>query len=593
MLGGRPRQRILAAATVAALALTRGPALGSQPEGRRPNVVLIMTDDQGYGDVGFHGNPQIRTPNLDRLARESVRVANFCVSPVCSPTRASLLTGRYNYRTGVVDTYLGRSMMRSDETTIAEVLGPAGYRTGIFGKWHLGDNAPMRPIDQGFQRELVIKGGGLGQPSNPPGGEHYSNPILEDDGRAHRFQGYCSDIYTSAAIDFVRAKDDRPFFAYLAFNCPHEPLEAPPAELARYAGVDLSASAFPQLGHPVPETFRSSNEDIARVYAMVTNIDTNVGRLLKALDERGIARDTIVIFLTDNGPARFRFNGGLRGAKGTPYDGGIRVPFLIRWPGRLEPGRVVDRLAAHIDVFPTLLEACGVPLPAGLEVDGKSLMPLLRGDADVAWPERTLFFQWHRGDAPEPGRAFCARTQRYKLVRREAPPPATKLPPLELYDLAADRYEEHDLAAKQPERVKQMYADYLVWFKDVTARGFDPVRIDVGGPLEDPTVLTRQDWRGPRAGWKPENLGYWEIQVVRAGHYQVDFRLAPRRLPTVAHLKIGGVERSMSLEPGATACKFSDLEWPAGPGRLETWIEGNGNTVGPLDVTIHRLAEKP
>ncbi|MHB1558615.1 MAG: arylsulfatase [Isosphaeraceae bacterium] len=592
MLVGKPGHRRIAAAMVAALALTRGVALGSQPE-RRPNIVLIMTDDQGYGDVGFHGNPRIRTPNLDRLARESVRMANFCVSPVCSPTRSSLLTGRYNYRTGVVDTYLGRSMMRPDETTIAEVLGPAGYRTAIFGKWHLGDNAPMRPIDQGFQRELVIKGGGLGQPSNPPGGEHYLDPILEDDGRAHRFQGYCSDIYTSAAIDFLTAKDDRPFFAYLAFNCPHEPLEAPSAELDSYKGVDLSASAFPQLGHPIPENSRSSNEDIARVYAMVTNIDTNVGRLLKALDERGIARDTIVIFLTDNGPARFRFNGGLRGAKGTPYDGGIRVPFLIRWPGHLTPGRVVNPLAAHIDVFPTLLDACGVPLPTGLKIDGKSLMPLLRGDENVAWPDRTLFFQWHRGDVPELGRAFGARTQRYKLVRRESPPPGTKPPPLELYDLEADPYEEHNIAAKKPRLVERMYAEYVAWFKDVTARGFDPVRIDVGGPLEDTTVLTRQDWRGPRAGWKPDNLGYWELQIVRRGHYRVDLRLAPRRFPTVAHVKLGGVERSMSLEPAATACTLADVDWPAGPGRLETWIEGNGNSAGPLDVTIHRLADRP
>lgn len=577
----------------AALALTCGPALGAPTENRRPNIVLIMTDDQGYGDVGFHGNPQIRTPNLDRLARESVRMANFCVSPVCSPTRSSLLTGRYNYRTGIVDTYLGRSMMRPDETTIAEVLAPAGYRTGIFGKWHLGDDVPMRPIDQGFQRELVIKGGGIGQPSDPPGGEHYLDPILQDNGHARKFQGYCSDIYTSAAIDFIKDSDDRPFFTYLAFNCPHEPLEAPAAELESYKDVDLSTSAFPQLGHPIPETARSPVEKIARVYAMVTNIDTNVGRLLRALDDRGIARDTIVIFLSDNGPQRFRFNGGLRGAKGSTYDGGIRVPFLVRWPGHLPPGRVVDRLAAHIDVFPTLLDACGVPVPAGLRIDGKSLMPLLRGDPNVDWPDRTLFFQWHRGDAPELGRAFGARNQRYKLVRRESPPPGKKLPPLELYDLEADPYEEHNIAAEKHDLVDRMYAEYVAWFKDVTARGFDPVRIDVGGPLENPTTLTRQDWRGPRAGWKINDLGHWEIRVVRPGRYRVDLRLAPRRFPTIAHVKLGEVERSISLEPGATACSFTEVEWPAGPGRLETWVEGNRNTAGPLDVTILRLADRP
>ena len=212
----------------------------------RPNVLLIMTDDQGYGDLGFHGNPRIKTPNLDRFARESVQLKTFCVSPVCSPTRASLMTGRYNYRTGVVDTYAGRSLMAPDEVTLAEVLGAAGYRTGIFGKWHLGDNAPLRAIDQGFQQALVIKGGGIDQASDPPGGSSYLDPILQDNGRQRKMSGYCSDIFTTAAIDFVAASDDRPFFAYLSFNCPHTPLQAPEAELAAYQKVDLSAVD----GHP-------------------------------------------------------------------------------------------------------------------------------------------------------------------------------------------------------------------------------------------------------------------------------------------------------------------------------------------------------
>jgi arylsulfatase A-like enzyme len=593
VLDGGTGRWTLAALMIAALVAPSGRAHSAQPGARRPNIVLIMSDDQGYGDVGFHGNPRIRTPNLDRLAREGVRMANFCVSPVCSPTRSSLLTGRYNYRTGVVDTYMGRSLMRPGETTLAEVLAPAGYRTGIFGKWHLGDNAPLRAIDQGFQRAVVIRGGGIGQASDPPGGEHYLDPILQENGRARKFQGYCSDIYTSAAIDFIKAADDRPFFAYLAFNCPHEPLEAPAAELASYQDVDLSPSAFPPLGHPIPEASRSPVDDIARVYAMVTNIDSNVGRLLKVLDARGLAGDTIVIFLTDNGPARFRFNGGLRGLKGMTYDGGIRVPFLIRWPGHFEPGRVVDRLAAHIDVFPTLLDACRVPLPTGLKVDGKSLMPLLRGDADVAWPDRTLYFQWHRGDVPQVGRAFGARTQRHKLLRREPPAGNRSVPPLELYDLQADPFEEQNLAASQPALVDQMYSGYLAWFQDVTARGFDPVRINVGESREDPTRLTRQDWRGDRAGWGPNDLGHWEIQVVRGGRYTVTLRLTPRRFATVAHVALGGLERSMPLEAGADHCIFTDLDWPSGPARLEAWVEGNRNTAGPLDVTIHRVAEAP
>ena len=227
----------------------------------RPNILLIMTDDQGYGDLGFHGNPKIRTPNLDRFARESVRLKSFYVSPVCSPTRSSLMTGRYNYRTGVVDTYAGRSLMHPDETTIAEVLAASGYRTGIFGKWHLGDNAPMRPIDQGFQEALVIKGGGIGQASDPPGGSSYFDPILQHNGRPQKYQGYCSDIYTTAAIDFLGAGGDRPFFAYLAFNCPHDPLEAPEAELATYKSMNLAPDEFPKLGQPIPPAFMSPADD--------------------------------------------------------------------------------------------------------------------------------------------------------------------------------------------------------------------------------------------------------------------------------------------------------------------------------------------
>jgi arylsulfatase A-like enzyme len=565
-----------------------GPARGAE-EPRRPNVLLILTDDQGYGDLGVHGNPRIRTPNLDRFARESVRLKSFCVSPVCSPTRASLLTGRYNYRTGVVDTYAGRSLMRADETTLAEVLASAGYRTGIFGKWHLGDNAPMRAIDQGFQQALVIKGGGIGQASDPPGGESYFDTILQQNGRPEKVTGYCSDVFTSAAIDFVAAADERPFFAYLAFNCPHEPLQAPEAELAAYRTMDLSPSGFPRLGHPIPSAAMSPVDEIARVYAMVTNIDTNVGRLLGALDSRGLADNTIVLFMTDNGPAKFRFNAGFRGLKGTVYEGGIRVPCYIRWPGRFPAGRVVDRMAAHIDLFPTLLEACRVAPPRELRLDGKSLLPLLRGATDVEWPDRTLFFQWHRGDVPESDRAFAARSQRYKLVRPEAPFGSRNVPELQLFDLESDPWEEHDIAGDHPQLVERMHADYLAWFRDVSsAHGFDPVRIDIGGPREDPTILTRQDWRGPRAGWGPNDLGHWEVNVVRGGRFAITLRLMPRRFPTVAHLSLGGVERSLKLDAGATGCSFTDVPLAAGPGRLQAWVEGNRNTAGALDVTVRR-----
>jgi arylsulfatase A-like enzyme len=590
-VGGRVGVSAILAWTMFLGFAVSGQASGAEA---RPNILLIMTDDQGYGDLGVHGNSKIRTPNLDRFARESVRLKSFFVSPVCSLTRASLMTGRYNYRTGVVDTYAGRSLMHPGETTIAEVLAAAGYRTGIFGKWHLGDNAPMRPIDRGFQEALVIKGGGIGQASDPPGGSSYTDPILQHNGRPEKYQGYCSDIYTTAAIDFLGASGDRPFFAYLSFNCPHDPLEAPPAELATYKSTKFAPDELPRPDPPnTPNSF-SPAESVARVYAMVTNIDTNVGRILSALESHGLARDTIVIFLTDNGPAKARFNAGLRGVKGSVYDGGIHVPFYIRWPARFPSERVVDRIVAHIDVFPTLLAACGVAAPDGLRLDGRSLMPLLSGPADVPWPDRTLFFQWHRGDRPDPDRAFAARSQKYKLLRAEPPLESRKVPPLELFDMETDPGEQHNLATEQPQIAERLHAEYLAWFQDVSAtRGFEPVRIEIGGDRESPTILTRQDWRGPRAGWGPNDQGHWEVEISRPGPYEVTLRLTPRRFPTVAHLSLRGVNRELDLKPGTTECTFHDVPWPTGPGRLEVWVEGNRATAGPLDVTIRRLTANP
>ena len=319
----------------------------------RPNVLIIITDDQGHGDFGIHGNPVLKTPNLDRLARSGVQLTNFYVSPVCAPTRSSLLTGRYNYRTGVVDTFQGRAMMRTEEVTLAERLGSAGYRTGIFGKWHLGDNAPMRPIDQGFRESLVLKGGGIGQASDPPGGTHYFDPILQHNGKPETRKGYCSDIFTTAAIEFMTAERDRPFFTYLAFNCPHTPLEVPESDHAKYADADLSNSRFP-LVEAGRSSSPTSHDETARVYGMIANIDDNLGRLFQRMEQTGLASNTLVIFLTDNGPQQVRYVSGLRGRKGTVYDGGIRVPCFLRWPGVLKPGEQIDRIAAHIDLTPTV-----------------------------------------------------------------------------------------------------------------------------------------------------------------------------------------------------------------------------------------------
>jgi len=535
------------------------PQTGSQTSSRRPNVILIITDDQGYGDLGLHGNEKIQTPNLDRLGRESIQLTQFHVSPVCAPTRASLMTGRYNYRTGVVDTYLGRALMYPEEVTLAEMLAGAGYRTGIFGKWHLGDNYPLRPMDQGFQESLVHLGGGISQPSDPPvpGGSSYFDPVLQHNGRAEQRQGYCTDVFTNAAISFIEENRDRPFFAYLAPNAPHAPLQIDDAHVAPYKAAGL-------------------DETTAKVYGMVTNIDENVGRLLAKLKGLGLAENTIVIFMTDNGPQQPRFNAGLRGRKGSVYEGGIRVPCFVRWPAALKPGKV-DRIAAHIDLAPTLLEACGVKPPAGVAFDGKSLWPLLRGEP-ADWPDRTLYFQWHRGDQPELYRNSAARSQQFKLVDGK-----------ELYDLAVDPGEQQDLAGEHSDLVAKMRQGYAGWFRDVSAtRGYDPPRILLGTPHENPTTLTRQDWRGPRADWTPDSLGHWEVQVAQAGTYQITLLLWPNKTPSEVHFKLGGVALHQAVKQGASACAFDGVALEAGPGRLEAWVESQGQSVGVKYVRVTR-----
>ncbi len=563
------------------------PACGRAAEPtRKPNILLVITDDQGYGDLGVHGNPRIKTPNLDRLARQGVELEHFHVCPVCSPTRSSLLTGRYNYRTGVVDTALGRSMMRPDEVTLAQMLQGAGYRTGIFGKWHLGDNYPLRPIDRGFQEALVLKGGGIVQPSDPPGGDSYFDPVLQHNGKSEKARGYCSDVFAAAAAAFIEQNRDRPFFVYLAFNAPHTPLQVPDSYYQPYKKMDLSPGEFPQVGHALAG--KPDPDVVARIYGMVTNIDDNVGRLLAKLDELKLAEDTLVVFLTDNGPQQPRYNAGLHGLKTSVYDGGIRVPCFVRWPGRFEAGKKIDRIAAHVDMVPTLLEACGARPPAEVKLDGVSLMPLLRGDK-VDWPDRTLFFQWHRGEVPELNRACAARTQRWKLVqpRGTAPGPFTEKPRFELYDMAADPFETKDVAGEHPEVVEQLKRAYEAWFKDVGARGFAPPRIFLGSKHENPTLLTRQDWRGPRASWDANGLGHWEVEVPEAGDFEIKL-IFPAGGAGSVHFGLGKVNLAKEIAKGDTECVLGPVRLEAGAGKLEAWVEREGRTAGVHYVEAKR-----
>ncbi len=584
---GHPASLAVALFAVCALACGGGT--------ERPNIVLVMTDDQGYGDFGFTGNPVLRTPHLDALAAQSSQVERFYVSPVCTPTRASLMTGRYNYRTRAIDTYIGRAMMEPEEVTIAEMLRDAGYATGIFGKWHLGDAYPMRAMDQGFQESLVHRGGGIGQPSDPPGGEgKYTDAVLFRNGQREETAGYCTDVYFDAAFDFMEraAGEGRPFFAYVPTNAPHGPFHDVPEDwLAHYGQVDLTA-ALPDPGQVSEQVL----DRLARSYAMISNIDDNIGRLMARLDELGLAENTLVVFLVDNGPDRDRYNAGLRGRKGAVFEGGIRSPLLARWPGHLPAGgEAVDRIGAHIDITPTLLDAAGVERPPGLHLDGRSLLGLLAGHDDAAaWPDRTLYFQFHRGDEPTAFRSFAAVGQRYKLVH---PSPRGEGDwdgelALELYDLEADPAETRNLIDDAPEIAAGMSDDYLEWFEDVSSTrpdNYAPPRIVVGTDQEPVTVLTRQDWRRitDDQGWRPTSRGRWLLSAREDATFDVEVRLVAGSSAPVL-LDVGDRELSQDLAPDQQTATFDEVPAPAGDFALSAAAGEGEDRRGAHQVVLRR-----
>ncbi|MHC5001909.1 MAG: arylsulfatase [Planctomycetota bacterium] len=577
---------------ITAALLAASPAVPPEPA---LNVVLVMTDDQGWGDLGVHGNPVVRTPAIDRLAAGSARLDRFYVSPVCTPTRASLVTGRWCQRTTAIDTWIGRAMLGPEEVTVAEILRDAGWATGIFGKWHLGDCYPMRPGEQGFETSLVHRGGGIGQPADPEGGEgRYTDPVLFRDGERVEASGYCTDVYFREAIGWIQRQHDagRPFFAYIATNAPHGPFhDVPEDEYRHYAAQDLSASRFPQPpGAPLPET--ADADVLARIFAMIENIDRNVGRLLDAIDRLGVADRTLVLYLHDNGPNTRRYAGRMRGRKGEVYEGGIRSPLLARWPGRLPSGVVTGPIGAHVDVLPTILDACGVPLPAGLVIDGRSLLPALTGAPAPA--ERTVVIQAHRGDVPVRYHNAAVITPRWKLVSPSGFGREVERiePAFELYDLPADPFERRDRAAERPEVVARLRAAYDAWFEAVGATDasrYAPPRIHVGASAAPRVVLTRQDWRraAPRGGWG--DMGRWSVLVVDEGPYRVRVRLVPGQTAKRLRLRCGTVVHEATLADGATEHVVPSLRLPPGPAELEVVLEDGERSFGAYQVVITKL----
>jgi arylsulfatase A-like enzyme len=544
-----------------ALATQTAGLVEAQRPTKRPNIVLIISDDQGYGDLSLHGNPYLATPNIDRIGKEGAQFTQFQVCPVCSPTRASLMTGRYNYRTGVVDTYLGRSMMHTDEVTMAQIFKDGGYRTGIFGKWHLGDTYPMRPLDRGFEEGIYIKGGGIGQPSDPPGGSSYTNPQVYENGKLTQKKGYCTDIFFRGAQEFVAAHREDAFFCYIAPNAPHDPLEVPDSYVAPFRGKKLG-------------------ESTEKVYGMVANLDENVRNLINTLEKLYLLDDTILIFMTDNGPQHDRYNAGMRGKKTTVYQGGIRVPFLLRFPRTVKAGWEVHYTAAHIDVLPTLAELCRIRIPENLKLDGRSLAPVLTGQPKQ-WADRTIFTQWHRGDEPVLFQNSAARTQRYKLVNGA-----------ELYDMEQDPGEQTNIAQAKPEIVARLRAEQQKWFEDVSGtRGYAPPRIFIGTEVDNPVYLTRQDWRGPEAGWERTSRGHWEVDVRAKGNYEILLHINPAREAGEATVHFGLHDWKQKFSKGDEEVRIGSVAFAQAKGRLEAYISyaGSSSKLGVLSAEVRRI----
>lgn len=555
-----------------------------------PNVIIIMTDDHGYGDLECHGNPYLKTPALNRLARESVRFTNFHVNATCMPTRAALMTGRYPDRSGIWHNQ-ARVNMRKEEVTMADIFSSNGYETAIFGKWHLGDMYPFRPQDRGFRHSLIHRSGAVGYVPDYWGNDYFDDVYLLN-GNPQQYEGYCTDVWFENATAFIEEKhrDRQPFFLYLCTNAPHSPYRVP----------EKYSTPFQQI---------SAGDDIANYYGMITNIDENVGRLTEKLEELGLTENTILIFLTDNGtaggvkvdkegfPVGKGFNAGMRGKKGSVYEGGHRVPLFIRWPAGIhEQDTERDQLVVHMDILPTLTELIGLKVPGSVTFDGRSFVPLLNGNEDQR-SERVSFVQHQPVAYPEKGKRFVAMMDQWRLVNGE-----------ELYDVAVDPGQRNNVAEQHPDLVLKLASAYEEWWKDVS-KAFDQACPAILGAEEaNPTSVTAHEWYfeqypGP-PNYEAETIrtgdysnGYWEVGIARRGNYEFVLQRWPdeakEKTPfdaVKARLRIGDVDTAVSISPRAAQVALTLPLEATALTRMQTWItDSKGQLKGAPFVRITRL----
>lgn len=573
----------------ASAALAAAPVLKAAPAAR-PNVLLILTDDQGYGDFSCHGNPVLKTPEMDKIHSESVRFTDFHSAPMCTPTRGQLLSGLDALRNGATSVTAGRAVLRRGIPTAADILRASGYRTGIFGKWHLGDNYPYRPMERGFERAIYHLGWGL--TSAPEFDNDYFNGRYRDQGVQKKFPGYCTDFWFDQAMGWMKERSaaKEPFFCYLPTNTPHGP-----------AWVDPKYSApYRKPGQP------------ADFFGMIANLDENLGRLDRFLIQSGLKENTLLIFMTDNGGTAGvnLYNAGMRARKTQIYDGGHRVPCFVRWPAAgFKTGRDVRTPAQMQDILPTLIDLCGAKAPANAKFDGTSLAPLLRDPAGKI-PDRMMVVQY--GQVPKKDDA-CVIWNQWRLVYGK-----------ELYDIHADPGQKNDIAAHHADVVGKMKAHYDKWWAGVEGRITDFSPISIGAPQENPVELSCSDWQdlyvdnqrtvseaqgGPRGG-------KWTIYVERDGAYEIALSrwpphqklaltasrpvqkmtfgeiVAGKGLPVAgAKLEIAGQEQAVKTAPGDTAAVFRFTLKGGQKTTMQGWFQdaAGADIAGAFYATVKRL----
>jgi arylsulfatase len=578
---------------------------------------MIMTDDQGYGDLACHGNPIALTPNLDQLHDESIRLTDFHAAPMCTPTRGQLMTGLDAARNGAVNVSSGRTLLRADLTTLADLFQANGYRTGVFGKWHLGDNYPYRPEDRGFEEALWFPSSHI---SSLP--DYWENDYFDDvyhrNGTRLRYQGYCTQVFFREAKSWMKARieNDEPFFTYLPTNAPHGPLFVPVEDrLAAEAAFEAGKDRLPKLS---PER----REDIIRFLAMIRNLDSEIGQLRDFLREEEIERDTFLIFMTDNGSTfgPIYYNAGMRGGKCTLWEGGHRVPCFLHWPeGDLGEPRDVAGLTQMQDILPTLRDLCGLQDERTTALDGISLAPVLREEAIV--PENRAicvnYSRMPRFDYPSPDSE--------SIIRREGAAVLWKnwryLEAVALYDLETDPAQEHNIIDQHPDIAKQMETMLNTWWQRVEPYANEIQYITIGSDQENPMMLTACEWKDVfvdqqkqvRIGERKNS--YWHLEIERAGTYQFELRRWPeesdlhlREACPPVQLTDGYLEGGVSLpiararmmmhgewftqevEPGAESAVFT-LELEPGRELLHTWFDDDcGQPIcGAYYVYVKRL----